>query len=158
MRKLFNKLMGLLPKMLRNERGSVNALTSQGITVGIGSGSPVSYSDIPEIKTFNGPGGAGQVIDVTDLDSSAMEKIMGLPDEGQLTFDINYIPDNAVHASLRTARDNQTLTPFKITFTDDSATEWTFNAYVTGFTVTGGVNAALNASVTLEITGDISST
>ncbi|MCK5581325.1 MAG: hypothetical protein KAJ18_08640 [Candidatus Omnitrophica bacterium] len=134
---------------------SENALTSQGIVLAIGSGSPVSYTAIPEIKTFNGPGGAGQVIDVTDLDSAAMEKIMGLPDEGQLSFDINYIPDNAVHVSLRTARENQTLTPMKITFTDTTGTVWTFNAYVTGFTVTGGVNAALNAAVTLEITGAI---
>lgn len=135
---------------------SSNALTSQGITLGIGSGSPVTYTDIPEIVSFNGPGGAGNVIDVTDLDSTAMEKIMGLPDEGQLSFDINYIPDNAQHAALRTARANQTRTQFKMTFTDTGATEWTFYGYVTGFSVTGGVNSPLRASVTIEIDGAIS--
>lgn len=152
--KMFRKLN--LFKMLRNNRGSVNALTSQGITLAIGVNSPLTYTTtIPELKTFTGPGGAGQVIDVTDLDSVAMEKIMGLPDEGQLGFDINYIPDNAQHAALRTARDNQTLTSFRMVFTDDSGTTWTFNAYVTGFTLAGGVNAAATASVTLEITGAI---
>lgn len=135
---------------------STNALSSQGIQIAIGSGSPVTYNKIPEVKTFNGPGGAGQVLDGTDLDSVAMEKIMGLPDEGQLTIDINYLPDDTYHAALRTARANQTLTPFKITFTDDSpATVWTFNGYVTGFTVTGGVNSVVTASVTIEITGAI---
>jgi len=150
--KLFKKL---FLRLLKCNRGSTDALTSQGITLGIGSGSPLSYTSITEIKTFNGPGGAGQVIDVTDLDSAAMEKIMGLPDEGQLGFDINYIPDLAVHAALRTARDNQTLTSFRMTFTDGGTTTWTFNAYVTGFAITGGVNAPLIANVTLEITGVI---
>ncbi len=135
---------------------SINALTSQGVEVRIGSGSPVTYNAIPEISTFNGPGGAGQVIDVTDLDSEAMEKIMGLPDEGQLSFDMNYLPDNAYHTALRAARASQTLTPFKIVFTDVGTTEWTFNGFVTGFTVTGGVNAPIKASVTIEISGAIS--
>lgn len=137
---------------------SVNALTSQGIEIQIGAGSPTTYTAIPEVVSFNGPGGAGQVIDVTDLDSLAMEKIMGLPDEGQLTIEVNYLPANAQHAALRTARGAQTLTPMKIVFTDAGATEWTFNAYITGFTVSGGVNAPLKASVTLEITGAITET
>lgn len=153
---MFNFLKKLrMPKMLRNNRGSTNALTSQGITLGIGSGSPISYDSIGEIKTFTGPGGAGQVIDVTDLDSLAMEKIMGLPDEGQLSFDIHYLPEDTQHIALRTARDNQTLTSFRITFTDSGGTTWTFSGYVTGFALTGGVNAALTASVTIEITGTI---
>jgi hypothetical protein len=132
-----------------------NALPSQGMKVGIGSGSPLTYNDIPEVVSFSGPGGSGQVIDVTNLASTAIEKVMGLPDEGQLSFEINYVPTNTYHAALRTARANKTLTKFKLTFTDVGAMEWTFSAYVTGFTVSGGVNATVKASVTLEISGSI---
>ena len=137
---------------------SVSALTSQGVQLKIGNAaSPEVFTAIPEIISFNGPGGAGQVIDVTDLDSTAMEKIMGLPDEGQLTFEINYLPDNTYHALLRTNRGAQTLTNFQLVFTDNSpVTTWSMAAYITGFTVTGGVNAPIRASVTLEITGSIS--
>ena len=131
------------------------ALPAQGMKLGIGSGSPIAYNDIPEVVSFNGPGGAGQVIDVTNLSSTAIEKIMGLPDEGQFGFEINYVPLNTYHAALRTARNNKTLTRFKLTFTDTGAMEWTFYAYVTGFTVSGGVNAPVKASVTLEITGAV---
>jgi hypothetical protein len=134
---------------------SDSALTSQGMKLKIGSGSPVSYTDIPEISSMNGPGGAGNIIDVTDLDSLAMEKRMGLPDEGQLSFDINYIPENSVHAALRAARASQSLTPFKMIFTDDGLTAWTFDAFVTGFTMQAGVNGVVKASVTLEISGAI---
>ena len=132
---------------------SVNALTAQGTTLSIGSGSPITYDPIPEISSFSGPGGAGSVIDVTDLDSEAMEKIMGLPDEGQLSFDINYLPDNEFHAALRTARAEQALTSFELTFSDE--TVWTFNAFVTGFSLTGGINAPIKAAVVLEISGAI---
>lgn len=134
------------------------ALPSQGMKLGIGSGSPVTYNDIPEVVSFSGPGGSGQVIDVTNLASTAIEKIMGLPDEGQLGFEINYVPTNTYHAALRTARAAKTLTKFKLTFTDTGAMEWTFNAYVTGFTVSGGVNSTIKASVTLELTGTITET
>jgi hypothetical protein len=137
---------------------SVNALTSQGIQLKIGNGSPISYAAIKEIVSFNGPGGSGQVIDVTDLDSDAMEKIMGLHDEGQLSFDINYLPADTQHALLRTARDNSQLTKFQLIFTDTGNTTWNFDAFVTGFSVTGGVNAPVRATVTLEITGAIEET
>jgi len=132
-----------------------NALPSQGMKIGIGSGSPITYNDIPEVVSFSGPGGAGQVIDVTNLASTAIEKVMGLPDEGQLSFEMNYVPANTYHAALRAARAAKTLTKFKLTFTDTGAMEWTFSAYVTGFTVSGGVNSTIKAAVTLEISGSI---
>lgn len=134
---------------------SDNAISAQGTTIKIGSGSPTTYNTIPEISTFNGPGGNASVIDVTDLSSTAKEKLVGLRDEGQLSFEMNYIPDNTYHAALRTARANKALTPFKISFVDTGTTEWTFNAYVLGFVISGGVDAPYKASVTLEITGAI---
>ena len=135
---------------------SVNAIKTQGTKVAVGDGaSPEVFTDIPEIVSFSGPGGSGQVIDVTDLDSTAVEKIMGLADEGQLTLDVNYIPDNAVHAGLVADRKAQTLRNIRITFTDVGATVWTFAAYILNFTGSGGVNAATKSSITLEITGAI---
>lgn len=137
---------------------SVNALPSQGTLLKIGSGSPTAYNTIPEVISFNGPGGAGQVIDSTDLSSTAIEKVMGLPDEGQLSFEINYLPTNTYHAALRTARANQTATPFKIVFPDTGETEWTFTGFVTNFTISLGVNSQVKASVTIEISGAITET
>lgn len=136
---------------------SSNAIDSQLTKIQIGSGaSPHTFADIPEVKSFSGPGGSASVIDVTDLASTGKEKRMGLRDEGQLQLTINYIPDNAQHMALRTARANRALTPFKITFTDTApATTWTFYGFVTGFSVSGGVDAAIEAQVTIEISGSI---
>ena len=119
---------------------SSSALESQGMTLGRGdAASPEVFTTIPEATNFSGPGGSAAVIDVTDLSSTAKEKRMGLNDEGQLSFTINYIPANTVHAGLRADRTARTLRVFRLTFTDSPNTLWTFSAYVTGFAVDNAV-------------------
>jgi hypothetical protein len=135
---------------------SSNALESQGMIIKRGDGAATEiFTNIPEIKTFSGPGGSATVIDTTDLSSTAKEKRMGLKDEGQLQFTINYIPKNTVHAGLRTDRTNRTLRNFKIVFTDSPVTTWSFSAYVLSFAVAGAVDGVVEATVTLEISGTI---
>jgi hypothetical protein len=130
-----------------------NAIKAQGTLLKIGSGSPVTYNAITEISSFSGPGGSAQVIDVTSLSSTAKEKMMGLHDNGQLSFEINYDPGNTQHELLRTNKAAATLTSFTLTFSD--ATVWTFSAYVLSFQVQGAVDGVIKASVAIEVTGNI---
>jgi predicted secreted protein len=135
------------------------ALESQGMLLKIGNGlSSETFATITEIKTFSGPGGSATVIDVSDLSSLAREKRMGLNDEGQLSFTINYIPTNTQHALLRTQRASRELTSFQLIFTDTGNTTWDFEAYVNGFSVSGAVDGVVEAQVTLEISGAITET
>ena len=137
---------------------SNSALEAQGtlLKMSTGSTSPYTYTTIPEVKSFSGPGGSASVIDVTDLSSTAKEKKMGLSDEGQLSFTINFNPDDTSHDALRTRRAARTLTSFQLVFTDGSpATTWTFFAYITGLSISGAVDGVIEANVTLEITGAI---
>jgi hypothetical protein len=117
--------------------------------------SPQTFTTIPEISNISGPGGQANEIDVTDLSSTAKEFRMGLQDEGSITIDMNYIPANAVHAAMRTARANQTLTTFRIKFTDSPNTVWTFTAFVLGFEVSNSVDDVTKASMTLRVSGSI---
>ena len=135
---------------------SSSALVSQGMTIGIGDGaSPEVYTSITEVNSISGPGGSAQVIDVTDLNSTAKEKRMGLPDEGQVTLEMNYIPADVQHALLRAKRASQAVVNFRITFTDSPQTLWTFAANVLGFSVDNGVDGVTSASVTLEVSGAV---
>lgn len=137
---------------------SSNALEAQGtlIKLSTSSTSPYTYTTIPEVKSFSGPGGSAAVIDVTDLSSVAKEKRMGLADEGQLSFTLNFNPDETTHDALRTRRAARTLTAFQIVFTDSSpGTTWSFFAYITGLSISGAVDGVIEANVTLEITGAI---
>ena len=133
-----------------------SAIQSQGIVLSCTIGSPTgTMTPIANVTGFSGPGGSAAVIDITNLDSTAHEKLMGLPDEGQLTIDINYDPDAASHISLRNARKTRTRTEFKITLTDTTATNLTFWGYVLGFAITGSVDTQLKASITIEIDGPV---
>lgn len=132
-----------------------NAIKAQGTELQLGSGSPLTYTKIAEINSFSGPGGSVSVIDVTDLSSAAKEKIAGLNDNGQLSFECNFIPTNAQQAALREAKENGTTISVKLIFTDTGATEWTFNAIVINLTPSGAVDGVVKASVTLEISGEI---
>ena len=133
---------------------SSTAITAQGIA--IARFGTTAFETIPNVVSFQGPGGQAAVIDVTNLASVSKEKRVGLRDEGQLTLTVHYNPDDLVHQGLRTDRANSTRRQFKITFTDTApAATWTFYGYVTQFSVQGGVDAVVEASVTIEIDGDI---
>ena len=133
-----------------------SAIESQGILLKCTVGSPTgTLATIANVTGFSGPGGSASVIDITNLSSTAKEKLMGLPDEGQLTIDINYDPDNASHIALRNARKSRTRTEFTITLTDSTNTVLTFWGYVLGFALTGAVDQQVKASITVEIDGAV---
>ena len=135
---------------------SSSALDSQGLIFSyLSADSPITYTAIPEITNIAGPGGQANEIDVTDLNSTAKEFRMGLQDEGSITLDILYIPGNAAHAALRTARAGQTLTGFQITFTDSPQTLWQFNGFVLGFEISNAVDDVTKASVTIRVSGAV---
>lgn len=137
------------------------AITAQNTKIFINTGTVASptFTLIPNVVSFNGPGGTAQVIDVTNLASVAKEKRAGLADEGQLSLTLHYNPDDTVHQAIRTARSNRTQKQFRIEFTDDSpTTKWTFFGYVLGFSVSGSVDSAIESQVTIEIDGPITET
>lgn len=133
-----------------------NSIEAQGIVISVSDGgSPSSFTAIGNVTGFQGPGGAASVIDVTNLASTAKEKRMGLPDEGQFTLDINYDPDNASHILLRQYRAARTRAEFKITYTDTTPTADVFYGYVLSFSRSGSVDGVVKGSVTIEIDGAV---
>ena len=132
------------------------AIESQGtiISYSIG-GSPSSFAGVANVTGFKGPGGSAAVIDITNLSSVAKEKMMGLPDEGQFTLDINFDPDDASHQALRNARSARTPCEFKITFTDTNPTTAVFSGYVLGYEISGALDDKVKAALTIEINGAV---
>ncbi len=133
------------------------ALETQGTVVAINTGTTATpvWTPIGEVKSFNGPSGSATVIDATHLGSVAKDKLMGLADEGQITLEVNYLHTaDAGQSAVRTARTNRTLSQFQITLSDGTSTI-AFSAYVLGFTVSGGVDALMTSTITLEISGAV---
>jgi len=136
---------------------SSNALESQGVLLQLSDGaSPEVYTTIAEISDINFATGSASVIDTSDLESTAKEKRMGLPDEGQCSFTCNYIPTNTQHAALKAAKAARSLKNFKIRYTDSPNTVELFSAYVLTMPRTIGVDGVIQANFTLEISGALS--
>jgi hypothetical protein len=132
------------------------AIQSQGVVLAMSDGgSPSLFTNVGNVTGFQGPGGSAAVIDVSNLDSTAKEKLIGLADEGQFTFDMNLDPDNAAHQALRDARATRVRKEFRLTLTDTVATVLIFYGYVLQFRIQGAVDQVVKASVSLEVDGAV---
>lgn len=137
---------------------SSSALESQGMTIQVGdAASPEVFTTIPEVTEIGGPGGQANEIDVSDLSSTGKEFRIGLKDEGQITLSMAWRPANAVHDGLWNDRTARTLRNFKLNFTDSPVSDWTFAAYVMGIEISNSVDDVTRASVTLRVSGAVTS-
>lgn len=131
-----------------------NAIETQGTTFEIGnSDSPLTYTEIGEVVSFSGFDGAAAEIDVTHLTSTAKEFLMGLQDFGQFTMDCNYLDSDAGQVLLRAAKSSRAVQDLKITFSDTSTA--TFQGYVLSASISGGVDAKVDTSFVIRITGPV---
>lgn len=135
-----------------------NAVRSHGTILALGDGgSPESFTTVAEVKNITGPNLDRSIIDVTNHQSNSKEKIGGLRDSGQVTFNVNLIPTDATQGLssglLGAYAVDEIAHNFQITFPDNAGTTWTFAAIVKGFHVSAPVDGVLDAQITLDVTG-----
>jgi len=118
---------------------------------------------IGTVVGFNGPSGSANVIDITSLASTAKEKAIGIRDEGQVSLDLIFQTETTyLHTALREDRAARTKRVYDIKLTDEGTASsqpsaFYFDAYITGFSLTGAVDDVVKGSVTLEITSSVHS-
>ena len=112
---------------------------------------PDVYTEVKEVTKFSGLDGKASTIDVTNLQSTAKEKLMGLQDFGNLKLEVNHLPADTGQTAMRTAKTNMTKSHFKMTFSDASTA--VFDGYVLSNPISGGVDSKVDGSFDLEITG-----
>lgn len=111
---------------------------------------------VNEITDFNGPGGAAAVIDISHLGSTAKEKLIGLRDEGQLSFSLNYNATDAGQVSLIADRAARTKKGCLLKFNNAATNSAFFKGYCMQFAITGAVDDKIAANAVIEITGAVS--
>ncbi len=135
----------------------MSATKAQGITIEIDDGT--GFATIGNVTGFSGlQGGSAAVIDTTNLSSTAKEKLVGLPDEGQVQIDIKFANDTSF-TKLKAQRNSQALTPFKINIPagegGEAATTASFSGYILSLPISATVDGVVEASCTVEITGAV---
>lgn len=134
--------------------------TGTNITVGIGTaGATVAttFTSIPEIAAFPGTGSSATVIDVVSFDTSVNRKLVGSKTNADVTLQVNWIPDNAVHQQLVTAFENQTRIQLKFSyFTDATKTSGSYvvyNGYITEKKIEGDRDKVINLTMSFACDG-----
>ena len=128
--------------------------TGKTLTDANGTITPLEWIEIGEVVSHDGPGGSAAVYETTHLQSTAKEKKVGLPDEGQLTLAINWcLKTDLGQQEASVARKDRTEKNFKLTFSDDSTAS--FSGYVLGMSASGAVDDKVSGSITIEITGAV---
>jgi hypothetical protein len=131
-----------------------NAIETQGFALAIGNGdSPLTYTDVGEVTNFSGFDGQAAEIDVTHLQSTAKEFLMGLQDFGNFNVDTNYLNGDAGQVLMRAAKTSRAIQDFRLTFSDNSTA--TFQGYVLSAPVSGGVDNKVDGSFNIRITGPV---
>lgn len=118
-----------------------------------GTATPVTYTKINGVVSFSGFDGSASELDTTDLDSTAMEYVLGLKDEGKFSYEAKVLKTDVGQIAVRAARASGALTGMKLTLPDTSVA--TFNVLVKSVPTTGGINAILKGSVDCKISGAV---
>ena len=115
---------------------------------------PKAWGEIGEITDMSREDPGASEIDVTHLQSTQKEYLMGLEDSGTVSISLNWLFDDAGQTALLAAKAARTEQSFRITYSDDST--MTFDGYVKTFSgPTASVDGKLSASLVIKITGDI---
>lgn len=115
------------------------------------------YVQVAQLRDVTGPSMKKDRVDVTTKDSTARwrEFLSTLRNGGDVTFEIEYDPAAATHATLIDDFESDTTTQYQIAFGDAGTTAASFVGTVTGFEPTGPMEGALTANVTISITGAV---
>lgn len=118
-----------------------------------GTATPVQWTQVGGVISFDRQDGEGSDIDVTDLDSTAKQYLVGLQDSGNLSLEINVKTADAGQAACAVAKAAASVKDFKVEL-PNGATR-TFSGIVKSMPEQGGVDAKISGSLAIRITGPV---
>ena len=130
------------------------AKESQGIISYIATTTAESTSTVlGDVVGFTGPGLTAAVIDVTNLVSTAKDKLMGVYDTGQVTLNINAVVTDAGQTKAREMMAARTKGNLMIQLSTASTTQKiSMKGYVSALSFAGSVDNKLSGDITFALT------
>lgn len=120
----------------------------------VGTGDPLSFTNIAELRELTPPALTRNEIELTNHNNEDDEYIVGIRRHGTMTFNLNFVPNTATHnhsTGLQAAWFNGSRDIYRITYPD--GTQWLFSGFVTNFAPSAPVDDRLSADVTVRPTG-----
>ncbi len=131
------------------------AVVAYGLGLKITAGTAIA-----EITSMDGPSVERDALEVTNMQSAsaAKEFIAGLIDGGEISINMNYLPQNATHKLILTDLQLASASATKaytMTLTDTGASVITASMFVKSIKITGAVAGVLTIAVSFKITGPV---
>lgn len=126
-----------------------------GTVVQVSSGSPTSLVTIGNCRNVEFDTGSSAKVDMSNMSSSWKEFLLGLPDPGSLTFDVDTDFGDAGQATLRAARISRVRCDFKVILPGGTTPNASMQGFVSKFPVTTSVDNPVKTSVECFLTGPI---
>jgi predicted secreted protein len=133
------------------------AISAQGskffIDTAVKGASQPTWTQVKNVKSYSGFDGSATEIDVTDLDSDAKEKRLGLMDNGSFSMDVNVNMADPGQAALKAAQKASSLESFKLQYPDGTAAA--FSASVKSFPIAGSTDGVITSTIALTVSGAV---
>jgi len=123
-------------------------------TKGAGALLKKGSTTIAEVTNIDGPGLTRDTFVTTYHGGTWQEAVAGLPDGGEISIDLNWLPANTTQTVLHNDM-TATAQTYNLLFTDAATTTWTFTALVTAFSPAAPVDGKLSATATFKLTDAI---
>ncbi len=112
---------------------------------------------IGEVIGFSGPGMSANVIDVTNLVSTAKEKLVGVYDGGNVTLNVNMLVTDGGQTLMRESLVARTKGKLLIQLAYPATVQKIgVKGFVSGMNFTGSVDNKLAGDITIAISGGVS--
>jgi len=133
------------------------ARLANGTLIKISAGSPSNYLTIGNAKGFTIMTGSNSEIETTHLGSAAKEFIIGFPDNGTVSFDVDTDFGDVGQAAALAAKEANppTRCDFQLVLPGGTTPTISFEGYVKKFDVQGSVDGTVKSSLEIRVTGAV---
>lgn len=134
---------------------TIAGLDTTGFTAysSAGTFTPQVWTAVANVKTFTGFDGSAAEIDVSNIQSTAKEFLLGLQDPGQFSMEIDLDQADAGQLALLAAQASGAIKQFRLVL--PNAKTATFNGYVKKVGAAGGVDQAVKRAVDIRVSGSV---
>lgn len=129
-----------------------------GTQLQMGDGAmPEVFTTVAGLRDIDGPGGDTEVRDATSHDSPGQrrEKRPGFIDDGDVTLDGLYDPQDPSHVAFLVARDTRAIKNWRIVDVDDDTSTTEFAGFIKSFRRRAPYNDMLGFRAAIEVTGEV---
>ncbi len=141
--KLASVLMGVTPAA----QPAINTFLQLG-----NGGSPETFTTVANVSSITGPGLSLNVVDVTSHSTAVpwRQKIGTLLDQGDLSFDCFFIPNDAGHQALMAQFVTRATADWQLSFpTSPTRTVWGLHGFISKFSMSEPVDNVIKAQITI---------